>query len=77
MYLVNRLKRNIIIVTDDLKFTSYLRKEKISSLSSAHLIYILAKNRELGKEKAYDFLEKLRPYIRNDLYNSVKMDIGE
>ncbi len=70
-------KKGNIIVSDDLSFTSYARKENIKSLSSAHLIYVLVKKRKISKDKAYDSLEKLKPYIRKDVYELVKKDIGE
>lgn len=69
--------KNTIIVTDDLSFTSYIKKEQIRSLSSAHLIYTLVKKEKLSKDKAYYCLEKLKPFIRKSVYELVKKDIGE
>ena len=68
-------KKGILIVTDDLSFTLYAQKENIKSISSAHLVFILAKKGKLKKDKAYYFLEKLRPFIRKEIYELVKNDI--
>lgn len=70
-------KRDNFIVSDDLSFTSYARKGNLKILSSAHLIYVLLKKGKLSKDKAYDSLEKLKPYIRKDVYKLIKKDIGE
>ena len=70
-------KKGSLIVSDDLSFTSYIKKEDIKSLSSAHLIYVLVKKKKLSKGDAHYCLEKLRPYIRKEVYKSVKTDIGE
>ena len=70
-------KKGSLIVSDDLSFTSYIKKENIKSLSSAHLIYALVKKKKLSKDDAHYCLEKLRPYIRKEVYKSVKTDIGE
>lgn len=69
-------KKNTI-VTDDLNFRSYIKKEHGRCLSSAHILYILAKKGKLSKSKAYDCLERLRPYIRKEVYKLIKEDIGE
>jgi len=70
-------KKGTLIITDDLRFTLYIKKENIKSLSSAHLIYTLVKKRKVSKDNASYFLEKLKPHIRRDVYALVKKDIGE
>ncbi len=70
-------KKGSLIISDDLSFMSYLKKEDIKSLSSAHLLYALVKKKKLSKGDAHYCLEKLRPYIRKEVYKSVKTDIGE
>ena len=64
-----------IIMTDDLNFASYLLKENIRNLSSAHLIVILLKKKKLGINEANSFLERLKQYIRKELYNLVKSEL--
>ena len=66
-----------LVITDDLKFTSYIKRENIRSLSSAHLIYALVKKKKISKDNAHYCLEKLKPYIRKDLYKLIKKDVGE
>lgn len=70
-------RKGTLIITDDLKFTSYIKKENIKSLSSAHLIYVLLKKKKLSKDNAFYCLEKLKPYIRKEVYKLIKRDIGE
>ena len=68
-------KKSRIIVTDDLGFSSYVNKENIKSVSSAHLLLLLVKKRQMQKSNAKYHLEKLRPYIRKNIYELVKKDI--
>lgn len=70
-------KKNRMIVTDDLRFSSYIEKENIKSISAAHLLLALVKKRKMQKNKAEYHLEKLKPHIRNDVYEMIKNDIGE
>ena len=68
-------KKKYIIVTDDLSFSSYINKEGIKGISSAHLLLLLFKKGKIQKDKAEHYLEKLKPYIRNDTYKLIKNDI--
>ena len=67
-------KKDSLIVTDDLSFTSYMQKERIKSISSAHLLLALVKKDKMDKDKAYYHLERLKPFIRKDVYELVKND---
>lgn len=69
-------KQNYLIATDDLSFTSYLHKRNIRTLSSAHLLIGLVRKNKLKKDEAYYCLDKLKPYIREEIYELVKSDIG-
>lgn len=64
-----------MIVTDDLSFKLYIQQENIKSVSSAHLISVLLNKNKIKKDKAYECLERLRPYIRKELYEIIKEDI--
>ena len=68
-------KKNSLIVTDDLSFTAYIQKENIKSISSAHLISVMLKKNKIKKDKAYECLEKLMPFIRKEIYKLVKEEI--
>ncbi len=70
-------KKNIIIVTDDLSFTSFLKDKNANVLSSAHMINILLKRKKINKIQALQHLDKLSPFIRNELYDLIKNEIGE
>ncbi len=67
--------KNILIVSDDLSFTSYVKKENLKIISSAHLLFVLVEKVKLKKDKAYYYLEKLKPYIRKEVYELIKRDI--
>lgn len=69
-------RKNSLIVTDDLSFTSYIKKEGLSSISSAHLLIILFKKNRISKSEAYNCLERLKPFIRKELYGIVRKEIG-
>ena len=69
-------RKNSLIVTDDLSFTSYIRKEGMASISSAHLLFILFKKNKLSKSEAYYCLERLKPFIRKEVYEIIKNDLG-
>ncbi|MBS3132001.1 hypothetical protein J4212_06210 [Candidatus Woesearchaeota archaeon] len=66
-----------IIVTDDLSFIACLREEGMKWLSSPHLIIALVKGKSISRQKALYYADRLKPYIRKDVYEAVKNDIGE
>ena len=68
-------KSNHIIVTDGMKFTRYLQSSRINSISSGNIIVALKEKSILTKQQAKDYLEMLKPYIRNDVYGSINKDI--
>lgn len=68
-------KKNRMIVTDDLRFSSYIGKEDIKNISSAHLLLALVKKGKMQKDKAEYYLEKLKPYIKKGVYELVKQDL--
>lgn len=68
-------KKNYLIVTDDLSFTLYLQNEEISCISSAHLLPVCIRKKFLKIEEAYEYLERLRPFIRREIYDLIKTDI--
>ena len=69
-------RKNSIIVTDDLSFASYIKKNGMQVISPAHLLVILFKKNKLSKSEAYNCLERLKPFIRKELYEIVKKDLG-
>ena len=68
-------KKGNFVVTDDLSFLSYITKENIKNISPTHLLIILVKKGKLKKDEAYFYLEKLRPFIRKEVYELAKNDI--
>lgn len=69
-------KKGRLIVTDDLSFSLYLKKEGIQSVSSAHMLLLCFKNKKISKNEAYIHLERLKPFIRKGIYENVKNDLG-
>ncbi len=69
-------RKNNLIVTDDLKFALYSKKENMQVISSVHLLVILFKKNKLSKNEAYVCLERLKPFIRKELYETVKKELG-
>lgn len=69
-------RKNSLIITDDLSFTSYIKKEGMTSISSAHLLVILFKKNKISKGEAYYSLEKLKPYIRREIFEIVRKEFG-
>lgn len=68
-------KNGMLIVSDDLNFWSYVQDENKKILSSAHLVHVLVKKGALKKAEAYSCLEKLRPFVRKEIYELVKKEI--
>lgn len=69
-------KKGRLVVTDDLSFALYLEKKSIKYLSSAHILLMLLKKHKLTKDEAYHCLEKMKPFIRRQIYEIIKKDIG-
>lgn len=69
-------KKSRLIVTDDLSFNLYLKKEGIQSISSAHVLLLCFKNKKISKNETHIYLERLRTFIRKETYKNVKIDIG-
>lgn len=65
-------KENNIIVTDDLRFTTYIKEQEMDNISSANLLSILVKKKKPEKNKAKYHLEKLKQYIRKEVYELIK-----
>lgn len=65
-------KKDLVIVTDDSAFTSYIKTENMKSLSSAHILAALAKKQKIQKDKAYHCLQKLKPFIKMEIYELIR-----
>jgi len=70
-------ERNCIIVTDDFAFIKYLEENDIKFFVPADLILLMKVSNKIDKETALMYLEKMRQFIREDVYNDIKKDIKE
>lgn len=68
-------KEDYLIVSDDLRFVSYLNEIPIKNIASGHLIAALVKKGGISKVDAYYYLENLKPLIRKEIYEAIKNDI--
>jgi len=71
-----RSTRNSIIITDDSKFISYLEKENIPFFIPSDLIVLLKGLNEINLKESLYFLGKMRVFIKEDVYNETKKELG-
>lgn len=64
--------KNTIVVTDDVTFTKEIRGEGKRCISSAHILELLYKKQKITKNQALQAIEKLKPYIKKELYTTIK-----
>lgn len=68
-------KRNSIIITDDLTFIKYLERKNIQYLIPATLILLLKKKKIIDLKQTIIHLEKLKPFIKEEVYKDIKKEI--
>lgn len=73
--IIDAKEKKHIIVTDDLSFTRYLQSNKIIPISSANLIISLKEKSILTKQQAFNYLERLKPHIRDEIYKNIANDL--
>ncbi len=61
------------ICSDDKKFIRMLRLFDVSYVTPAVLILLLYKDKKISRKKAFEFLERIKPYVSDDEYNIVKL----
>jgi len=64
-------------VTDDSAFIRYLEEENVSFILPADIILLMKRSEEIDEKTALDYLEKMKHFIREEVYNDVKKDIKE
>lgn len=70
-------EKNSIIVTDDSAFIRYLEENNIKFLIPADLILLMKNSNKIDRKTALKYLEKMRDFIREEVYTDVKKDIKE
>lgn len=71
------LNKNIIPVSDDQKFLNYLESKNIEYLQSVTCIFLLFKKKIIKKNEYLKFLEKLKLFIKDEVYNNAKNMVNE
>tara|TARA_Y100000310_G_scaffold139131_2_gene138376 strand:+ start:98 stop:589 length:492 start_codon:yes stop_codon:yes gene_type:complete len=74
--LYNTFKKGII-VTDDLAFIKYLESNNIIFIIPTDLIIILNKLKKINYEEAIYFLDKIKVFIKEEVYNETKKELKE
>ncbi len=70
-------EKNSIIVTDDSAFIKYLEEMDINFIIPADIVLLMKNSNKIDKKTALDYLERVKYFIREEVYNDVKKDIME
>ncbi len=70
-------EKDSIIITDDSAFIKYLEENNIKFLLPADLILLMKISNKIDKGTALKYLEKIKSFIREEVYNDIKKDIKE
>jgi len=65
----------LAIVSDDIAFLNLLDKYNVPYITPASLISRLVELKKISKQKGLAMLKKLKPYIRESIYELVKKEI--
>ena len=69
--------KNSIIISDDLAFIKHLEREEITFFVPSDLIILLKSLNKISLEEALYFLEKMRIFIKEEVYNETKKELKE
>lgn len=70
-------EKNSIIITDDSAFIRYLEENNIKFLIPADLILLLRISEKIDEKSALSYLENMKDFIREEVYNNIKKNIKE
>jgi len=70
-------EKKSIIVTDDSAFIKYLQENNIRHILPANLVLLMKKSKKIEAEMALSYLENLREFIKDEVYENAKSDIME
>lgn len=74
--LCNQIKNNIV-VSDDQKFIKYLEENNINFIVPADIIVLLKKLKKIELKESLHYLNKMKVFIREEVYKAVKKDLEE
>ncbi|MAE43292.1 hypothetical protein CMO93_05955 [Candidatus Woesearchaeota archaeon] len=69
--------KNNAIVSDDSTFIKHLENENIPFFVPSDLIILLKKQSKINQKEAFYFLEKMKVFIREEVYNETKKELKE
>ena len=75
IFIFNQNSKNSIIVSDDNTFINFLKEENIDFIIPADFIILLKKLNKINFKKALNYLENLKPYIKQKVYLSIKDEL--
>lgn len=70
-------EKNRIIITDDSAFIKYLEENNIKFFIPADLLLLMKHSKKIDKKTALGYLEKIKNFVREEVYNDIKKDIKE
>jgi len=68
-------EKNAVIVTDDSAFINFLAENEIKFLVPADLVLLMKISNKVDKKTALLYLDKLREFIRKEVYYDIKKEI--
>ena len=70
-------EKNSIVVTDDSAFIKYMEESNVRFAIPADIILLMKKSNKVDKKTALNYLDKIKGFIREEVYNDVKQDVME
>ena len=70
-------EKNSIIVTDDSAFIKYMKENNVRFAIPADVIILMKKSNKIDKKTALSHLDRIKEFIREEVYNDVRKDIME
>ncbi len=77
LYVLQKTKKNAIVISDDKTFVNKIREEQIPFITSLDCVRIAFELNIIGKETAFQKLENLKPYCNETQYQKMKKQLGE
>jgi predicted nucleic acid-binding protein len=70
-------EKNRVIITDDSAFIKYLEENGMRFSIPADLVLLMKVENKIDRKTALIYLEKMRDFIKEEVYSDVKKDIME
>ncbi len=70
-------EKNSIVVTDDSAFIKHMNEDGIRFAVPADIIFLMKTENKLDRKTSLSYLDKIKEFIKEEVYNEVKQDITE